>query len=234
MSLVSQKISRPATASAVLFSMVDQHISQATADLKAGDGSKREVKIGLILAKVTIDASTVANVTADPDNVGDGTLTMDASPFTDGTREGTYVVQCITAGGDGVAKFSVEKPDGGELNKATAGTLTTQHVRFTIAAGATPFSEGDKFLIEVTTTDGKADQKIVAWDPNDKNQELWGISLVNASALDGVDNVNGVTALTRMGVIKRAGIIWPDGISTQDQEEVLSWLDEKRQIVTIN
>lgn len=236
MSLVSQRISRPATASAVLFSMVDQHISQATADLKAGDGSKREVVIGQFLAKIAIDASTVANVTTDADNTGDGTLTMDASPFTDSAMEGTYVVQCVTAGGAGVAEFSVERPDGKELKKATDGTLANQHIRFTIAAGATPFALGDKFLVEVTTSDGTDTRKVVAWDPNaeDGSEKIWGISLVNAAALDGVDNVDGVTALKRLGVIKRSGIVWPDGISAQDQEEVLSWLDETRQIVTIN
>jgi hypothetical protein len=233
--LVSQSISRAATETSVLHSEVDPLISRKTGTLKGGSGGVRKIVVGMILASITVGSATVATATASADNVGGGTLTLDNPAFTQSVLEGNYIIRCVTAGGAGVAEFSVEKPDGKELKKAKEGEAYNTHLKFTIAAAAADFAVGDTFTVEVTTTDGKATSQIVEYDPNadDGSQRFWGFSLVNAEASDGVDNVDGVTGLRRLGVVKTSGIVWPQGMSDQDKHEFLGAIEEKYSIVAI-
>lgn len=236
MSLLSQKVARGATQSKVLHTEVDALLSRKSADLRGGSGSPRKVSVGTLLATILVGAVTAVTVLPATGNTGDGTLSLASPAFGESVLLGVYVVRCTKEGGAGVAEFSVEKPNGKELKKAADGTAYDgSHLRFTIAASGTEFALGDTFKIDVTTTDGKPSYSVVAWDPTetDGSQYIWGVSLVDATAQDGVDNEGAINALTRLGVIKADGIEWPDGLSAQDKNEALSWIDENLSIVAV-
>ncbi len=83
----------------------------------------------------------------DSGNVGTGVVTGFAKlPFV--TVNETWTLTCTTPGADGVAQFSVVGSISGSIGPATSGTefVSTAHgVRFTIKAGTTVWSGGDKF-----------------------------------------------------------------------------------------
>ncbi len=82
-------------------------------------------------------------------NVGDGTCTsVSTKPFKTVTED--WTLTCTTPGADGVAIFSVVGSVSGALASATSGTeFSTANgaggIKFTLTAGATPWSAGDTF-----------------------------------------------------------------------------------------
>ena len=88
----------------------------------------------------------------DSGNVGDGVITGVAKlPFV--TVNENWTLTCTGGGTDGVATFSVVGSVAGSIGPATSGTefVSTGHgLRFTIKAGATDWSVGDKFTFSTS------------------------------------------------------------------------------------
>lgn len=116
--------------------------------------------------------------TADSGNIGNGYIaTVGTLPFV--TVNENYTVTCTTPGADGVGIFSVVGSVAGSIGPATSGTefVSAGHgVRFTIHAGGTAWSLGDKFTFSLkqhpqwtTTNAAKILWSILtgyAWDTN--------------------------------------------------------------------
>src|SRR5258706_14007093 len=85
--------------------------------------------------------------TPDPANVGSGIISGVAKlPFV--TINENWTLSCTTPGADGVGQFSVVGSVSGSIGPATSGTefvSTSKGIRFTLHAGATVWSAGDKF-----------------------------------------------------------------------------------------
>ena len=228
MHLATSSFSRKTTISAVLAHEEHPNLSRKQSTLLAGDGAARTIKVGTLLAAVMVTTALSVAAVVGGENGGDGTIAMDESPVTSSVSPGVYTITCIEPGTDGVAKFSVEKPDGTALKSATSGTAYAQHIKFTISAGATPFDAGDQFTVSVSDTDGVPSGKVVDWDPNDATKsKLCGVSLCHAEAPDSEDLVDGVKYLRRLGVIKTLGIEWPAGVSDAQKAAALTFLDDE-------
>lgn len=87
----------------------------------------------------------------DPANVGDGVVSgLAKRPFVTITQN--WTLTCTTPGTDSVAQFSVVGSIDGSIGPATSGTefvSTAKGLRFTINAGATDWSAGDKFTFSM-------------------------------------------------------------------------------------
>jgi hypothetical protein len=88
---------------------------------------------------------------ADPGNVGNGIVSGIATlPFV--TVNEDWTLTCTTPGADAVALFSVVGSISGGIGPATSGTefvSAVKGIRFTIHAGATVWSNGDKFTFSL-------------------------------------------------------------------------------------
>jgi hypothetical protein len=88
----------------------------------------------------------------DPGNVGNGIVTGVAKlPFV--TVNENWTLTCTTPGADAVAQFSVVGSVSGSIGPATSGSefvSTAKGIRFTIRAGGTVWSNGDKFTFSTS------------------------------------------------------------------------------------
>lgn len=99
------------------------------------------------------DATKGVSRTADATNVGNGAMTLDATPYGAGIVAGDYRVVCKTAATD-AGTFDVIDPDGAVIGQATVGVAYAGPIKFTIADGTTDFAVNDGFTVTVTITGG--------------------------------------------------------------------------------
>jgi hypothetical protein len=105
----------------------------------------------------------------DSGNVGDGVLSDVAKlPFVSVNED--WTLTCTTPGTDAVAQFSVVGSISGSIGPATSGTefISAAHgIRFTINAGATDWSIGDKFTFSMS--------QFPQWDTVNAGKIIWSI-----------------------------------------------------------
>lgn len=227
--LTSFKTTRPIAVSSLVAYEDETPLTRATGTLLAGDGAPRTIKLGTPLGKISESGAITAAAAADAGNTGDGALTLADPAVAAGAALGTYTVSCTAGGADGASKFRVEDPEGNLVGTATGGAAFNKAIRFTIAGGGAAFVEGDSFTVDVTQAAGANDGKIVAWDPAaaDGSERIWGFSLRETTAADGVDNVEGVLALRREAVLIDASVDWPVGLSAADKAAAVADIDER-------
>lgn len=194
--------------------------------LKGGSGSPRKIEVGTLIANLFGTGST--DITAAPvaGNTGDGTIAMAADPaFTGAVREGAYSVVCDTGGGDGVAVFSIEDPNGKNVGTVKSGAAFGKQIKFTITGGSVAFVEGDRFDVLVVNDEAEDANTIVEWNPASAGgaNTIVGISLRDLTAPDGQDTRGGV-GLFRISRIFRGSIIWPVGITDVHREQAINRL----------
>jgi hypothetical protein len=104
-------------------------------------------------------------------NVGNGTCSAVAvKPLK--TKNENWTLTCTTPGGDGTAIFSVVGSVSGTLSTATSGTeyetgTGAGGIKFTISAGSTPWSAGDKFTFST--------KQHPEWSATNAGKIIWGI-----------------------------------------------------------
>ena len=103
---------------------------------------------GTVLGQQTIGAGTAAaGKPAGGANTGNGTIS--AITIEPNAQTGNYVLTALSA-----TDFEVVGPDGRRLAEATAGTLYSDQISFTITAGGTAFVAGDGFTVTVAAGSG--------------------------------------------------------------------------------
>jgi hypothetical protein len=182
--------------------------------------SGQNLAAGTVLGRIL--TGTAASAAKSGGNTGNGTLTMDATtPVKAGCKVGVYSVRwSVAATNNGT--FVVTDPDGfvvGTVIMTGGAGAFDNDVKFAIADGATDFVVGDGFDITVAAGSGKV--TILAPAANDGTQIAYGVLMeaVNASAAD----VKGV-ALTRNGIVKSTGLVFPGGITTPQRTAALAQL----------
>ena len=95
----------------------------------------------------TLNSVPTAEVPVEGSNTGNGTFgKVSVLPFA--TVDEDWTVVCTTGGADGVALFSVTGSVSGSIGPATSGSEfsnSTHGIKFTITAGSTVWSVGDRF-----------------------------------------------------------------------------------------
>ena len=123
---------------------------------------------GTVLGKITKGAASSAEIAAG--NTGDGTLTLDeTTPILAGAKAGVYKARVIRAALAQVgttpavpaqkALVELKDPDGNVLEvfdlPTSAGITISNHIKFAMVEGSTPFELGDGFDITIAAGSGK-------------------------------------------------------------------------------
>lgn len=174
-------------------------------------GESQKVEAGTILALlaqvggVTVVAKAVAG------NTGDGTATMSDPAVNSKAKNGTYRA---TASSD--TSFAVEDPNGVNIGNATVGTAFNKEIKFTIAAGGTPFAAGDviEIVVGVETPGG---YHAVAYDPegDDGSEVAKAIAIYPTTTAAG--EIAEIAAIFRDAEVNGKRLAWPEGISAEDK-----------------
>jgi hypothetical protein len=102
------------------------------------------LKRGAVLGAV----SSIDVIATPGTNAGNGTIGSISA--TTGSKQGSYVLTAT-----GATTFTVVDPEGTSLPNATVGTAYSQQgIGFTLTAGGTAFSAGDKFTLDVVDAVG--------------------------------------------------------------------------------
>lgn len=186
-------------------------------------------KIGMVLAKRTVDP-TAANTTtaARAGNTGNGTITKDATaPVGANAWPGVYTVTFVEPVTN-LGTFQVFRPDGSLLGTGVVGTAFDSEVKFAIADGSTDFVAGDGFRITVPAGDGKL-VHCVNDAQNNGTHRPWGVLLEDVDATDA--DMKCVVLRRGPAIVRDAGLVWHSSIDDATKKGAKLALLEAQQIV---
>ncbi len=163
---------------------------------------------GTILGKITDAAATAPTVTPGAGNAGNGTLTPDISaPEQSAAQAGIYSVKF-----DSATKFTVFDPAGNEVGVGTVGTVFNNQIKFNTAAGGNAWALDDTIAVNVPAGSGKYAPLNTAGVDGTENAAAILFGTTDVTLADAK-----VTLITRMAEVNAAELIWPAGITTNQQ-----------------
>jgi len=197
----------------------DSDYSREQIVILAGSGSDRVLTAGMVLgARLSGTAAAVAGA----GNTGNGA--MGAITVTGPAKDGAYSLVFIEPGSD-AGDFEVRDPDGLLVGTGTvAVAFSAGGLAFTLADGATDFAAGDTFVITVTQTA----KKYLQFDEDGTlgEQVPAGILGENITALDSVDNANGVALVRGNAIVNGNEIVWPSSINAAEKADAIQALEK--------
>ena len=212
---LTQTITRPKRQTEVInwFKAEEFSFAQETAlaNSAAGLALAGQFDIGLVLGRIASGAPGAA--AANAGNAGNGTVGTVTDQI--GAQVGTYEIEFIAA-----TKFNVYDPAGKLVGPGTTGTAFANQLGFTIAAGGTAFAAGDGFTIAVVAGSGK----VVPLNPSATDGSQNAIGVVARRQTIQVSADTPVTVVRREAVLLADGLIWPAGISADQQAAAVAQL----------
>ena len=173
---------------------------------------------GTVLGAVGVPGLETISAVADADNVGNGTLTPDATaPIAAVAKNGAYRVVFTSA-----TAFVVSDPAGVEIGKGAVGTAFSKDVKFVIAAGGTAFSANDAFNVLVGR-EAITDELYAPLNLADTNglavaKAIAGFRVVTTTATAKSTVFNGP------GEVRASDLIWPAGITAAQKAAAVQQL----------
>jgi len=156
------------------------------------------------------DSFTVAvppgTAVANSGNTGNGTVS--AVTAKTGIQVGTYSIEFLAA-----TKFNVYDPSGRLLGEGATGTAFNNQIGFTITAGGTAFVLGDGFTIPVAAGPGN----VTPLNPSAVDGSAVAMGIVMRPATVPANAPASVVLLERQGVVLADYLIWPAGITNNQQ-----------------
>lgn len=177
------------------------------------------ISVAMVLGAAVVPAAATTAASADAENTGNGTLTMDATaPVTGAVKNGDYRVVFTSA-----TAFNVTDPNGKDIGKGAVGTAFAKELKFNIAAGATAFAANDAFTIRVGV-EGIKDELFGPLDPaaTDGRQIARAIAGYPVSA-NPLTNPSGLVVNKDCEVVAST-LVWPAGISAAAKAEAIEQL----------
>lgn len=179
--------------------------------------SGQNLAIGTVLGLITTGGASETHA----GNTGNGAMTLDGTtPVLANAMVGVYTVQC-TAAATNAGTFTVFDPLGRQLGQHTVGgSAFANHIKFTIADGATDFVVGDKFLVTVAAGSGKA--TALNLSAVDGSQYAAGV-LIDSVDASGGDKKTAM--ICRYAILKSSTLVWPNGISATQKAAAIAQLN---------
>lgn len=186
-------------------------------------GRSQTLAAGQVLALIPSDTGAVTVGSPAFTGTGNGTCTLANPAYGAGVLEGTYTARLIEAGANGGA-FEVRRPDGTLDGYAVVGTAYDGQVKFTIADGATDFSNAAQFTIAVSIANASNSGTYVAFnqDGTDGSQVAAAVAfdaVVTGSGADGA-----VVAIVRDAEVNGSELVWPADIETGEKAAAIAQL----------
>ena len=183
------------------------------------------IEASSLLAKKAVTGVVVAQ---NYSGAGNGVLTLADPAFNSKVKDGTYKVTCVTAAANG-GTFRVEDPKGVTIGNAIVGTAFNKEIKFTIADGATDFSVGDTFDINVAAD--AVDYQYVAYDPaaTDGAEIPAAYSIYKAET--GVGETVETAGIVRLAELNGNCIAWPPSITQTQRADAVQALADRNIIV---
>lgn len=163
---------------------------------------------GQLLSVILVGALAAAAIAA-AGNTGNGAIgavTVDAN-----APLGRYVLTIIEPASNGGA-FTLEGPDGVQLDPGKVGVAYNGPINFTLADGATDFAAGD--TIEIEVTQDSAVPQHVAWDGS---LDVSGVAFDHA--VTGVGETADGVAITGDAEVNASLLTYFDGATLSDKVE---------------
>jgi len=174
--------------------------------------------IGLVVGKKTAPAVAVAAAVAAGGNTGNGTVAFGSPTALAGVLIGTYQAVAISA-----LEWEVIDPYGRLVGIAADAAAFAKQLAFTITHGGTAFVAGDSFTFAVTVS-AAASGKVVPLNPSasDGSQNAIGVVVIRAMVPASEDAP--VVVVEREAVLLADGLIWPSGITADQQAAAIAQL----------
>jgi hypothetical protein len=217
-----QIINRPKKQSDVLKWLKAEEFSfqqeTALANSGAGLASPGQFDYGLVVGKQTSASLAVAAAVAALSNTGNGTVTLGSPAYAAGALIGTYEAVAISA-----FEWQIFDPYGRMVGIAKDATAFLNQISLTITHGSTAFVAGDSFSFAVTLS-GPASGKVVPLNPaaTDGSQNAIGV-IVDRQTVPASSDVKVVVA-EREAILLSDGVIWPAGITSDQQAAAIAQL----------
>lgn len=167
-----------------------------------------EVLAGQVLSKHATNEGVVTAGVPAFTGTGDGTMTM-ADPATDETtQEGTYIVRLIE-GAANAGNFQVIRPDGSIDGLAVVGVAYTGDIKFTIADGATDFSNAAQFTVAVTIAEIATAGLYDLYDPEGTDGDQNAVAIAMYPLAAAATNRK-ITIIAREATVNGKCLEWDD------------------------
>jgi hypothetical protein len=212
--MLLQYLNRPKLQSAVLkwFKGEEFSCEQETALANSGSAFSPPgyFDIGTVLGKISNPTLTVAAAVAGGSNAGNGTVVLGSPAYLANSLIGTYEAVAI-----GALAWELYDPYGRLVGVATDAAAFATQLAFTITHGSTAFVAGDRFTFAISVLT-IASGKVVPLNPSatDGSQNTIGVVLrrVTVGTTD-----TPIVVIERDAVLLADGLIWPAGITTDQQ-----------------
>jgi len=145
-------------------------------------GGSGILKAGAVLAKLLANKGVVTVGVAVFTGTGNGVFTPANPAYGAGVQEGTYLVRLIEAAAN-AGNFEVVRPDGSIDGIAAVAVAYDGQIKFTIADGATDFSNAAQFAVPVTIAELAGAGKYTPYNPTGVN----GSQIATAILYEGCD-----------------------------------------------
>ena len=174
---------------------------------------------GQVLGSVGTPASETASAAADADNVGNGTLTLDAvAPIAAAAKDGAYRIVFT-----GPTAFTVTDPNGREIGKGATGGTFAKDVKFGLAVGGTPFAANDAFTVTVGR-EAIVDEAFVVLNPTGTDGSQVAKAIAGHRVYLDAAHTQRTTVFDGPGEVRGSDLIWPGGITAAQQAEAVQQL----------
>lgn len=189
-------------------------------------GENQSILVNGLVALVNVPASV--GVIQSFAGIGNGVLTLASPAVSAKARDGRYTVTCFEAASDG-GKFNVEDPSGRNIGVASVGVAFNKDVKFTIADGATDFTVGATFTLEVQVE--LEDEAYVPHNPaaTDGSEVAYGYSPY--AVVTGAGETKQIAVLVRECELNGHVINWASGISATQKADAIQALANNQIIV---
>lgn len=168
--------------------------------------------------------ATVAAAVAGGSNTGNGTVTLAGTPFTGAVMAGTYRVVFSAA-----TRYSVFNPAGELVGTGATGAAFSNHLAFTIAAGATPFAAGDIFTIGVTAVS----YRYGAYDPAATDGRAVPAGVLIYPITTAAGETAKAAAWVRAAVFNENCLQWLTGLNTTQKAAAIAMMNANPSGLTV-
>jgi hypothetical protein len=189
--------------------------------------ASQTIVVGQVLGAIGVAADETLTVAAAAGNVGDGTVTPDATaPVRSDAKDGAYSVVFLTTGA--TAEFEVTDPDGQVVGTGAVGTGFAGPIKFSIADDSSHhYTVGDRLTMTVLRPFNEAGEQFEAWSPTATDGSQTAVAVAMYPVTTGAGQTAKIAAVRRDAAVRASDLTWASGATTAQIQEGQNQLAKK-------